>query len=476
MPKTSKPEIAYLVQDILPLFAAQFGFPVPEDEERVKIDEIPVRIGSGVKKPDAVYYWNGAPVFLVEAKKEGKSVDDAKDQALSYIRNFPVERYSKDGIRPRFFAVTVGKRIFFYEHRFDIEGNNLKDWAEPLPGQIHFSDLLAKYGLSPTAKKETLTAETFRTELLNELTAVYKLGERITPEVVRRVSEQILSFLEHGRDFTSHSLYLDLEAHKDRQSQIRQMCERFDWRSSLGPDAGRAFRSYIMCAFQGTNLNQYLTEQCVIAFMVSMVGDIGTGTRVLDFECGSGGFLAAAVERGAGLENIFGVDIDELPYTIAKTYLALYFRKTGADIGILPIRRGNGLLYWGQDLDVVIGNPAGSNQYRHGVLEKIGEHLDRDLDRNGRMDDNLSEYNLSIQQAVNSARVGGKICLVLPEGFFSNSQDDFLRTFVAKHCRILAIVSLPRGVFKKRRLYTEASWRRAERANENDDTACGKNT
>ena len=449
MPKNQKPEIAYLVQNILPLLTAQFGFPAPEDEERVKIDEIPVRIGSGVKKPDAVYYWNGAPVFLVEAKRDGKSEDDALDQALSYIRNFPVTRYSKEGIRPRFFAVAVGGRIAFFEHRFEIEGNNFKDWAERLKEPMLFSDLLTKYGLTPTAEKEALTGETFRTELLNELTSVYKLGERITPEVVLNVSEQILSFLEYGRDFTSRRPYLDLDAHKDRQAQIRRLYERFDFQASLGSDAGRAFRSYILRAFQGTNLNQYLTEQCVIAFMASLVGDIGPETRVLDFECGSGGFLAAAIERGAALENIFGVDIDQLPYTIAKTYLALYFKKMGADIGLLPIRLGNGLLYWGKDWDVVIGNPAGGKRYDHGDLEKIGEHLDRDLDGNGRLDDNFSEYNLSLQQAIASAKIGGKICLVLPEGFFSNSQDDFLRAFVARHCRVLAIVSLPRGVFKK---------------------------
>src|SRR3989344_7802240 len=229
---SQRPEIAYLVQNILPLMAAQYDYPAPEDEERVKIDEIPIRIGSGVKKPDTVYYHNGTPVFVIEAKKEGKSEADALDQALSYVRNFPVAKYSQEGVRPRFFAVTVGKRITFYEHRFEIEGNNLKDWAEPLKEPIYFSDLLVKYGLSPAAKKETLAAETFRTELLNELTAVYKLGEHITPDVVQKVSEQVLSFLRYGRDFTSHQPYLGLDAHKDRQAQVRQLYDRFDWNTS----------------------------------------------------------------------------------------------------------------------------------------------------------------------------------------------------------------------------------------------------
>lgn len=77
-----------------------------------------------------------------------------------------------------------------------------------------------------------------------------------------------------------------------------------------------------------------------------------------------------------------------------------------------------------------------------------GLFLERDLNQDGK-DDIFSEYNFSIQQAVRSCKIGGKICLVLPEGFFSNLQDEFLRKYLAKHCKILAIVSLPRGVFKK---------------------------
>ncbi|GAH54570.1 unnamed protein product, partial [marine sediment metagenome] len=68
-------------------------------------------------------------------------------------------------------------------------------------------------------------------------------------------------------------------------------------------------------------------------------------------------------------------------------------------------------------------------------------------DLNGRSD-SFSEYNFSVQQAVRSVKVGGKICLILPEGFFSNLQDEILRKYVTNHCKILAIVSLPRGVFK----------------------------
>lgn len=447
---SSRPEIAYLVQNILPLFASQFSFPLPEDEQNTKIDEIPIRIGSGIKKPDAVYFWEKIPIFLVEAKKEGESEEDAVDQALSYIRNFPVETYSGNGIRPRYFAVTVGKNIFFYAHRFEIEKDNFKDWAEKLEVPMLFPDLLREYGLKKIEKKEILTPDMFRKEVLNELGPIYKFEDKITPDVVNNTSHQILSILQYGRDFTSHRPYIDLERHKDRQAQIRQLYEKFNWIDSLGPEVAKEFRSYILRSFQGTNLNQYLTEQCVIAFMVNLADELKPETVVLDFECGSGGFLAAVIEKGVLLQNILGIDIDELPYIIAKTYLALYFGVTGKDqIDALPVKQDNGLFYHGKDWNLIIGNPAGGNKYENGDLEEIGRNLDRDLDRNGRLDDNLSEYNLSIQQAVSSAKVGGKICLVLPDGFFSNSQDEFLRKFISKHCKVLAIISLPRGVFKK---------------------------
>ena len=143
-----------------------------------------------------------------------------------------------------------------------------------------------------------------------------------------------------------------------------------------------------------------------------------------------------------------GIDIDSLPHVIAKTYLAIYFCRFGkGNIDSIPIYCRNGLFYYGNDWDLVIGNPAGSSQYRGDDLEKALENLKSDLDLD-RKPDSFSEYNFSVQQAVRSARVGGKICLILPEGFFSNSQDEILRKYVAKHCRVLSVISLPRGVFK----------------------------
>jgi len=449
-PKSRRPEISFLVQHILPILSTHYNYPNPDDYEHIKIDEIPVRIGSSIKKPDVVYYWDGVPVLLVEAKKEGKSEKDAKDQALSYVRNFPVsdKHYSEDGRRSRFIATTVGKDIIFYIHRYEIKKQEFRDWLERLDTIPSFAEILSEYGLSPGYRPKILTPQDFQRDFLNELMAIHKLGRLITRDVIFNVASQILSCLEDPKNYTSRQPYVLLDKYKDRQAQIRQLFNQYDVINSLSPDNAKVFRQFVLRSFQGTKLNQYMTEGCVIAFMLDLL-DIRSDWKVLDFECGSGGFLAAAIEKGkVPLENIMGIDIDSLPFVVAKTYLAIYSGKFGKDnIDSIHVYCRNGLFDYGNDWDLVISNPAGSDKYEKDDLEDVLDFLEEDLDLNGRRD-SFSEYNFSIQQAVRSAKVGGKICLILPEGFFSNSQDEILRKYVAKHCKILAIVSLPRGVFK----------------------------
>lgn len=445
-------ENSYIANEILPLLAGGFGYPI-HDSDRVRINDVPTFRASGGRagSMDIVYYHNDEPVLLIEAKREHKSHEAALRQALDYLRNFPVEHkeFAPSGMPPKFLATTVGKQIKFYKWAIDYS-KPIPDFTTEEVEILYYNKLLEYYGLSEEYQARILDAKGFKADFFDELVAIFKTDAKeykITSEIIKKVSLQILNFLAYGENFAGQPPYTSLSI--QGQKAIRDLFNRFNLTASLGAEVAREFRRAILRSFQGGGFNQYLTEQCVIAFMVDLAGGFGSETRVLDFECGSGGFLAAAVERGVGLENIRGADIEELPYVVAKTYLALYFKKTGEWIEALPIKKENGLLDQGSDWDVVIGNPAGGSKYEHGDLAKIGKHLDRDLDRNGRLDDNLSEYNLSIQQAITSAKIGGKICLILPEGFLSNSHDEMLRKFVAKHCKILAVVSLPRGVFKK---------------------------
>lgn len=450
--KKYKPEISYVIQDVLPVLHSQYDFPSPDNEESVKVEEIPIQMGSGIKKPDVIYFFNDIPVFLVESKKPKKSLQQAIDQAMSYIRNYPVSKYSKNGLRPRFFSVTIGKDIYFYAHRYEFDkNNNFKDWAEKIDSGISFNKLLQEYGLVNIATKKELKPSMFRKEFLNELIAIYNLDNGlITPDIVSNVTEQLLSFLEAGDSYTSRKPYINLDNYKDRQTQIRQLFKKFNLADSLNPDLAKEFRRFILRAFQGTKLNQFLTEQTVIVFMVGLLSNqISTKSKILDFECGSGGYLAACIDKySLKLDNVKGIDIDNLAYITAKTYLALYFNKTKQNVSTIPIYIGNGLFDQGKSQwDIIISNPSGNDKYERNGLEEIFKTLDSDLDGNNIID-KISEYNLSLQQSIRSCKVGGKICILLPEGFFCNSKDYFLREFVLSHCKIEALISIPRGVFK----------------------------
>ncbi len=452
---SERSEASYIVHDVIPLFA-RYGYPAAGDREHVKVNDVPVYRASGGRSGstmDIVYYHSGEPLLLVEAKREKRSHEKAREEAENYLRNFPVKdkRYAPSGRQPRYIATTVGREIRFYHHRFDVSPDGLlKQISEPT-NILTFDELLEQYGLIKGYKPKALEPESFRKDFLPELVSVYNVSEdrKITPDVIKNVSWHILNYLENQKTYVNRYPYTELDKELFRQEHAKDLHRRFDLISSLGPKIAEQFRSFILRAFQGTDLNQYLTEQCVIAFMIDFVGEIKNNWKVIDFECGSGGFLAATAAKDIPLKNISGIDIDELPFIVSKTYLALYFKKAGkSEIESIPIKQSNGLFFWGNDWDLVVGNPAGNAKYERDNIDKVLSNLEEDLNQDGRAD-KFSEYNFSIQQAVRSCRIGGKICLVLPEGFFSNSQDEILRKYVAKHCKILAVVSLPRGVFKK---------------------------
>jgi len=445
-------ENSYINNDILPFLASSFGYPI-HDAERVKINDVPIFRPSGGRAGsiDLVYYHNGEPVLLVEAKSKHKSHDAALKEALIYLKNFPIDKpqFAPSGLPPKILATTVGKNIKFYKWKID--------YSKPIPDFITeeievlpFEEVIEYYGLAKEYKARILEPKNFSIDFFDELISIFKYHkkeEKITKDVVKEVAYQIHNYLLSSQKYTGDYPYTELDL--QGQKAVRDLFKRYDFIASSGPEIAKEFRKSILRSFQGTEFNQYLTEKCVIDFIFGLIGPKNKHTKILDFECGSGGFLATAIDQNdLSLENVMGVDIEELPYIIAKTYLALYFKKIGEELKLIPIKKDNGLFYYGKNWDLVIGNPAGSNKYDHGDEKKIFENLNDDIDSNGKRD-KISEYNLSIQQAVQSARIGGKICLILPEGLFSNSQDEFLRKYIAKHCNILAIISLPSGSFKR---------------------------
>jgi len=60
----------------------------------------------------------------------------------------------------------------------------------------------------------------------------------------------------------------------------------------------------------------------------------------------------------------------------------------------------------------------------------------------------ISRDILFLERNLNMLKSGGRMAIVLPQGRFNNSSDKMLRDFIAKHCRILAVVGLHGNTFK----------------------------
>lgn len=66
----------------------------------------------------------------------------------------------------------------------------------------------------------------------------------------------------------------------------------------------------------------------------------------------------------------------------------------------------------------------------------------------GKMQSKVGRDILFIERNLNFLKPGGRMAVVLPQGRFNNSSDKYIRDYIAKHCRILAVVGLHGNVFK----------------------------
>ncbi|RKZ73925.1 MAG: DNA methylase, partial [Candidatus Parabeggiatoa sp. nov. 3] len=62
--------------------------------------------------------------------------------------------------------------------------------------------------------------------------------------------------------------------------------------------------------------------------------------------------------------------------------------------------------------------------------------------------DKISRHILFIERNLHFLKPGGRMAIVLPQGVFNNSSDYYIRDFIAKQCRILAVVGLHPNTFK----------------------------
>lgn len=210
------------------------------------------------------------------------------------------------------------------------------------------------------------------------------------------------------------------------------------------------------------DLAQYFTPTTVTDFIVELLNP-QFGERIKDPACGSADFLTAAFRRGRDLgyksyaDLVFGADNSQNAVQVAVLNMVLNGDgKSNIELED-SLERVN---KHADTFDILICNPPfGSKivERRPQVLKHfdLGHEWTWD-DTTGwsfssRLRDKQEMGILFAEACVKQTKPGGRIGIILPNGYLANSSPKFaqLRDWLLRHCRLAAVCAFPRFTFKK---------------------------
>lgn len=183
---------------------------------------------------------------------------------------------------------------------------------------------------------------------------------------------------------------------------------------------------------------------------------VATGP-VLEPSVGTGVFLVEGLRRGLEAGALVGVDVDS---SLASAWQALRGRHPGLTLVETDALRPHPVLE--EPFDIVIGNPPFGSDGLYALKEpespearELAQALSSySIYRKEGQRKNLRQLAtfpiecLFIERSVQLCRPGGWIALILPEGLLSNRRLQHVRSWMAEHGAVRAVVSLPGNVFR----------------------------
>lgn len=104
--------------------------------------------------------------------------------------------------------------------------------------------------------------------------------------------------------------------------------------------------------------------------------------------------------------------------------------------------------YHSFDFDILMANPpfAGDLDNKEQIEQYELGHKGGDISE--KLQNKVGRDILFIERNLNFLKPGGRMAVVLPQGRFNNSTDKYIREYIMKRCRLLAVVGLHGNVFK----------------------------
>jgi len=264
-----------------------------------------------------------------------------------------------------------------------------------------------------------------------------------------RAREQLVGGLNGSRGVFSVPLSLSSPA----ILEVVGLLQDFNLSQSRADLKGMAFQQVINAAMRA-GMGQYFTPEPVIQLIVEML-DPSPGDLVLDPFCGSARFLRETLShqrrggpgRGRASARLHGIEKSDRMVRIALTDALLHEDQQAIKIwrkdSLLRVNNYDRML--GRPaagaFDLVMTNPPFGSLLSTGALDR----LDRFELAEGR--ENLPLEVIGLERSLQFMKAGGRMAIVLPESVLTNRRLQFVRDWLVRHARLLAVVSLPPQTF-----------------------------
>lgn len=179
-------------------------------------------------------------------------------------------------------------------------------------------------------------------------------------------------------------------------------------------------------------LGQFFTPpevaEFIVSFALNYISTKSTKKSACDPACGDGVFLLSLINHGF---EPLGVDIDKNVLNLLPQNIKKY------------VRIENGLtLSEEKKFDLVVGNPPFSSKYG-----RVSGDILKNFELGKRVSSQAIEI-LFLEKFIKLCAENGVIGIILPHGIFSDLRLNYVRNYIRDHLSIIAIISLPRNIFR----------------------------
>lgn len=231
---------------------------------------------------------------------------------------------------------------------------------------------------------------------------------------------------------------------------------------------------YLVPEVSKSKKGQYFTPRVVIDTAIKMLNP-HRREYIIDPACGSAGFLVHAmqyvwnkhsmkdkeVKTAYARKYIWGIDFEEKATKISRAIMLI------AGDGKSHIYKENSLEFtkWSGKLkgdlseeylsrddkfkelnfDILITNPPFAGEIKEGWLKALYDIVPESKRKPG---SKISRHILFIERTLDMIKPGGRLAIVLPQGVLNNANDRYIREFIMKKARILAVIGLHGNSFK----------------------------